>query len=137
VTDSSNVDLVRSIAADWERGDFSSADRADPEIEFVIADWPDAGTWSGLAGLTEGMREFLRTWEDFSLEPDESREHDDGRVVVSVRVHGRGKTSGLELEQTFGTRRGASVFHIRDRKVTRLAIYWDRDHALADLGLKE
>jgi hypothetical protein len=56
--------------------------------------------------------------------------------VVSVRVHGRGKTSGLELEQTTGTRLGANVFHIRDRKVTRLAIYWDRDRALADLGLE-
>jgi ketosteroid isomerase-like protein len=133
---SENLDLVRSLYANWERGDFSRADWADREIEFVIADWPDAGTWSGRAGLTEGMREFLRTWEDFSLEPDEYRELDDGRVVVSVRVHGRGKTSGLELEQTFGTRRGASVFHIRDRKVTRLAIYWDRDRALADLGLE-
>ena len=45
---------------------------------------------------------------------------------------GRGKESGVET----GTK-AAALFHIRDGKVTRLVSYWERDHAFADLGLKE
>jgi ketosteroid isomerase-like protein len=47
-------------------------------------------------------------------------------------MRGRGKGSGVEVDQ-----RRASVFHIRDGKVIRLALYWNRDRALADLGVKE
>jgi hypothetical protein len=47
---SPNVNLVRSIFADWERGDFSAAGWAATQIEFVFADGPSRGIWMGWPG---------------------------------------------------------------------------------------
>ena len=129
---SANLDLVRSIYAAWERGDFSSAEWAHSEIEFVAADGAETGK-AGLAATTEGVREFLSAWEKFRIEADEYRDLDDQRVLVLDHRSGRGKTSGLDLGQVRTT--GARLFHIRDGKVTRLVIYLDRDRAFADLRL--
>jgi ketosteroid isomerase-like protein len=128
-----NLDLVRSIYAAWERGDYSSAEWAHPKIEFVVADGPAPGSWTGLAGLAEATREMMNVWNEWSAEADEYRELDGERVLVLVRVGGRGKKSGLELGQMRA--KGANLHHVRDGKVTRLVIYWDREHAFADLGL--
>ena len=128
-----NLELVRSIYAAWERGDFSSAEWAHPEIEYVIADGPEPGTWTGLSGMGEAMRSILSAWEEFRGEPEEYRALDDERVLVLTRRSGRGRTSGVELAQMQAT--GAQLFHVRGGKVTRFVTYWDREQALADLGL--
>ena len=66
---------------------------------------------------------------------EEYRELDGERVLVLIHHRGRGKASGLELGQILT--KNAALFHVRDRKVTRFVAYWDRDRALADLGLSE
>jgi ketosteroid isomerase-like protein len=132
---SANLDLVRSIYAPWERGDFSAVDWAHPEIEYVIVGGPTPGSWNGHAGMAEPNRDFLSAWEDVRVEIDECRELDAGRVLVLHRRSGRGKMSGVELEQI--GEKGAWLFHLRDGKVTRLVGYHDADHALTDLGLEE
>jgi ketosteroid isomerase-like protein len=132
---SENVDLVRSIYAEWERGDFSAVEWVHPEIEFVVADGPEAGCWTGRAEMAESWRRWLSAWEDFRAEADGYRELDGDRVLVLNSFGGRGKTSGLGVGRL--RTKGASVFQIGDRNVTRLVIYTDRAHALGDLGLKD
>jgi ketosteroid isomerase-like protein len=130
---SANLDLVRSVYAALERGDFSSAEWAHPEIEFVMADGPEPGRWTGLAGMAQAWREVLSAWKDARLEVDEYRELDDERVLVLIVFIARGKTSGLDLGRT--PLKAANLVHVRGGRVTRLAIYNDRERALADLGL--
>jgi ketosteroid isomerase-like protein len=129
----SNVDLVRSICSAWERADFGSAEWAHPDIEYVIADGPSPGRWKGLTGMTEAARDALNAWESYSVEANEWHALDAERVLVSFNRRGRGKTSGLDLGHMRS--KGANLFHVRDGKVTRLVFYWDRERALADLGL--
>ena len=130
-----NVELVRSIVAAWERGDFSSAEWAHPDVEYVIADGPTPGRWTGLAGLAEGWRNWLSAWENYSAEGEDYIPIDDERVLALVRFSGRGRTSGLEVGQMRA--RGANLFHIRDGKVVRLVTYLDRAEALEAVGLRE
>jgi ketosteroid isomerase-like protein len=127
---SANVELVRSICAAWERGDYSSVAWADPEIEFVIADGPEPGRWTGLAGMSKGFRGFLSAWSGHRAVAEQIRELDDGRVLVLVHVVARGKASEMELGQMHA--QGASMFSVRDAKVTRLACYFDHARALPD-----
>ena len=128
-----NVELVRSIYASWERGDFSSAKWADPDIEFAYADGPEPGRWTGLREMAERYGEWLNGWKDFRAEPEELIVVDATRILVFVHNSGRGRTSGFEMEQ----RSVANFFEIHAGKVTRLVLYWDRERALADLGLAE
>jgi ketosteroid isomerase-like protein len=130
-----NVEIVRSIFAAWERGDFSSAEWAHPEIELVIADGPTPGSWTGAAEMAQVWREGLSAFEELRNEADEYRALDEERVLVLMHFRGRGKTSGVEVGDI--QMKGANVFHLRGGKVTRLVLYWDRERAFADLGLEE
>ena len=132
---SENLDLVRSLYAAWQRGDYGSDDWADPGIEFVNVDGPTPGRWTGFTGMAEGWRDFLSAWEGFRLDADEYRELDGERVLALVSLQGRGKTSGVQLAEM--QTEAAALFRVRDGKVTALVFYWERDRALADLGLKE
>ena len=127
---SQNLDLVRSIYAAWEGGDYGAVEWADPEIEFVIADGLEPGSGKGVEGMADRWRKALSAWDDLRVEAEGYRELDDERVLVLTRMRGRGKSSGVEIVESRG-----SLFHVHDGMVTRLVLYWDRDRALADLGL--
>ena len=88
-----NVELVRSIYAAWERGDFTSAEWAHPDIEFVRA-----GGQAPVRGVAP-----LRAW----MEPDAFEEQriepleftvQGSRVLVRQHARARGAGSGIELD---------------------------------------
>ena len=130
---SENLDLVRSIYADWERGAFSHAECADPEMEWVLVEGPSPGTWHGLAEMG-GFRGWFGAPKDVHVYANEFREIDDERVAVLVHSTGRGKASGLEYPPELT--RTAHLFHVRGGKVVRFLVYLDRDRALAGPGLE-
>jgi ketosteroid isomerase-like protein len=131
---SENLDLVRSIVGSWERGDMLPdewSEWAHPQIEIVVVGGPEPSRHVGLADAAPHIQAYLGFWDNYRVHAEEYRELDDERVLVLTCQSGRGKSSGLETSQ-----RRATLFHIRDGKITRRVNYWDRDRALADLGLE-
>ena len=132
---SDNLDLVRSIYADWERGEFRRVEWARQDIEWADVDGLSPGRVTGLQAMAARWRDFVSDWGDFRAEAEEYRELDHERALVFHRFSGRGKTSRVEVGPTGA--KGACLFHVANGKVTKLLLYSNRDRALADLGLKE
>lgn len=124
---SENLDLVHSIYAAWECGDFSQAEWADPAIEYVTVGGPEPG--SSTAADAHDVREFLSVWDDYRTEAEEYRQLDNKRILVMARSSGRGRASGVEIAQL-----RANLFCLDGGKVTRVVFYWDPNHAFAELG---
>src|ERR1700736_6416350 len=117
---SENLDLVRSIYAAWEHGDYSSVEWAHPEIDYVIlraAGLPSVNA-KGLTEMRDAARANIEVWAQLRIAAEEYREVDSERVLVLDDVTGRGKRSGLEIRPLGES--GAHLFHVRDGMVTRL-----------------
>jgi len=132
---SENVDLVRSIYADWERGDFTRFDWATPEMEFLYVDGPEPASGRGHAAMWSTWSGMLSAWRDHRAAGEEYRELADGGILTLTTFSGRGQASGIELPKALA--RGASVMYVHDGLVTKIVLYMNRDRALADLGLTE
>jgi ketosteroid isomerase-like protein len=132
---SEKLDLVRSIYAAWERGDFGSASWADADIELVFVDGPEPGSWVGVAQMAAVWRRVLSQFDGFRTEGARYRQLADGRVLALTRFHGRAKQSGFDLGRMPSEQ--AAIFDIRDGKVTGVELAWNADRVLADQGLDE
>jgi ketosteroid isomerase-like protein len=126
------VDVVRSLHAAWERGDYSSVDWAHDEIEFVMqADFfPEPGTYHGLAAMRRAWSGWLRAWDGFRISESGLIDLND-RVVAFYTIRARGRSSGIDVEA-----RVANVFIFRAGKVVRLELV-TRAQGLKEAGIEE
>jgi ketosteroid isomerase-like protein len=127
------VEIVRQLCEEWGRGDFSNrepfAEDLDFEIEGAIA--PDPVRTCGVDGMANAWRETLRAWRDWRTGPIEELIEVGDRIVVFMRVVGRGAHSGAVVDAP-----RAAVFTFRGRKIARLFLT-DRGKALEVVRLRE
>ena len=131
-----NVEIVRGIYAEWERGNMKAGvEVLDPEIVFE-AYMPDAAEEKIVAHgpeQVEGfMREWLRDWRDFKIFADEWREVGSDRVFAGGHQSATGRVSAIAVEDTI-----SSVWTFRGGKVVHLLFERDRQKALEAAGLSE
>jgi ketosteroid isomerase-like protein len=83
-----------------------------------------AGTRWGPEGFLRSTEEALEAFEDFRVEAEDFVDAGEA-VVVPVRLSGRGRASGVEMEM-----RLAHLWVLRDGKVVRSEIYNTTEEAL-------
>ncbi len=111
--------------------DFAShvAARFDPDCEYHPVE--ETGTIRGHDALIRWHERWFEAWDETMDEIDDVIEAGE-MVVTAVRVHGRGRHSGMEISQ-----RLFHVFEVRDDKILRVREYLDLHQALEAAGLRE
>ena len=128
-----NVETIRRLYAAWASGDFRlGVEVLDEHVVMVVGpDFPEVGVRSGRAGVTNYFRDFLDHWEELSMEAKEIQAAGD-TVLVHVIQHGKGRASGVEVEDSY-----FFLYTFRGDKVVRIEAVRYKAAALEAAGLSE
>jgi ketosteroid isomerase-like protein len=128
-----NVEIVHRIYDSWASGDFRSpAEHFDRHAVLVLRpEFPDSGAFHGLDEIGEFNTRFLDQWERLTMEAKKIRAVGD-TVIVRVAQRGKGKASGVEVEDTFFT-----LLTFRGQKIVRMENVRDEGEARKAVGLSE
>jgi hypothetical protein len=127
-----NVDTIRRGFEAYNRdGVEALLAFLDPEFEAVTAPelTVEPDTYRGHEGIRRYFESFFEVMEDIRFEPQELIDAGD-QVVVLVRLHARGKDTGIEADQSL-----FQVWTVRDGKALRLETFAERSDALRAAGL--
>ena len=130
-----NVEVVRQAYEAFNRAGLDALlERFHPDIEYDVTAGigPYAGMYYGRAAVRSFLADYLDGWEYVRMEPEEFIEVGENHVVVLLRLHLRGKGSGVEVSaMTF------NAWTMRDGKAVRMAVCNDKAEAIEAVGLSE
>ena len=73
-----------------------------PDVETSASDWMNVGNFKGHEGFIQMNERWTEAWEDWSYDLKEVRAVGERHVVARVRVAGRGRGSGIEVDEEVG-----------------------------------
>ena len=88
---------------------------------------PDPQTYRGREGARKALAVSDESFESFAMVPVEMIPVGDRCVVVVLRMSGRGRGSGVPVEETI-----AHLWTVRDGKAVALQVYTDPEDAVRD-----
>jgi ketosteroid isomerase-like protein len=117
-----NVEIVRTfLSVDVDE----ALTYADPGIVWnPIEELPTQGQDAVRASLAH----WKADWDDYEVMPQELVDMGD-RVLATVRLRGRGRGSGVEIDARF-----YDVYTLRDGKIVRMDQFTERSEALEAVG---
>ena len=109
------------------------AELATPDFEFYPATVRalDGGSYRGREGIERFVVDTDENWAELQISAEEFRDLGD-RVLVLGRMKGRGKGSGVPVDQPFVT-----ILDFRGDRIWRNRVYLDRAEGLRSAGLPE
>jgi ketosteroid isomerase-like protein len=128
-----NVDVVRDLMTAFSNRDAERiSELMDPEAEFHSALVEKKIYRGGLAGVAQYLADLDAAWEEWRTENDRFRDAGDDRVLHLYRIIGRGKGSGVPVEQNI-----AILWQLRNHRLIEGRVYLDQREALEAAGLSE
>jgi ketosteroid isomerase-like protein len=126
-----NEQPVRRFADAINESDLDSAlSVCDPEIEFRSMLGISGRAYIGHQGIREYFEDVASAWEEWRVEVHRVAGAPDGRVVIAMTMHVRGRESGAALSE-----HAAHVWTVEDGKLLRNELYHDPDEALRAVGV--
>ena len=101
------------------------AEDAELDVSAVFTDTPPL---RGHDGIRHQLDEWWDTWEGLRIDPLEVVEVGRGRFVVEVRMWGKGKRSGAEVDQRFAF---VYTFRESDNLIARAQLFPGMEAALS------
>jgi ketosteroid isomerase-like protein len=128
-----NVDKAREFIAAYNRRDFNAAIKDfDPEIEWVMPARQRSDSGRGPDAAIRFFEDIDEAMEELRLKPQEFIDAGD-RVATRLRHYGRGKGSGVEIDEELYHQ----VATFRNGKIVRMEYFAEWDEALEAAGLRE
>jgi len=121
------IGVVRAFADAITKRDLEAAlELCHPEIEFFSTmSLLEASPYQGFSGIRRYFKEIDASWEEWRVEVEQLLATPDGRVVIVMSTHLRGKGSGLPFVQ-----RIANIWEFKDEKLWRATLYRDPADAM-------
>jgi ketosteroid isomerase-like protein len=95
-----------------------------------VSERPGGRIWHGPLGVRDAMVEWRGAWEEWELETERYVDAGADRVLILWRERGRGKGSGVPIEQ-----RGGNLLTIREGRIVHIRLYMDQQAALVAAGV--
>ena len=129
-----NVELVRRLNDVFNEHSFvENADLLDQDMVWDMSrvGLPDATSFTGHLGVLGFLNTLAESFASEHIDAEDIVDSGD-QVLVMVRLFGRGRTSGIDVDQRF-----AMVWTLRDGRAIRMDMYLTRDEGLKAVGLEE
>jgi ketosteroid isomerase-like protein len=102
-----------------------------PQIEFLSVLAVDGLPYHGHAGIRRYFDDICSAWEEWRVDVHKTALVPDGRVIIEMTMHARGRESGAPLANY-----AAHIWTIKDGKLLRNEPYRDCEEAERAAGLR-